>query len=489
MDSVQDLFPQNWLVPGAAHAFDGSNAIRGLTGMPRNILLFGQSTGTATTNEVNEARSLAAAITLWGEDSVLTQMWQAAFTQHGGALRVYGIAVDDHSGGVKALKRLSFSGIASEPGAVELYLNGKRVSVGVQAGDDADAIVNNAIVNINARTDIGVTATANDNHLELEYIHAGAFGSDFTVQLNWYDDQTLPAGITALAPVLVTHGANNPDLSPAIAAVAAEWHTEWVIPYNDDANLTALEAEMAARFKYDNMQYADICTGARGSVGTVANDLADRNSPHVHTICQEDGDQWLRPTWQVTAAAASAIEYQAVIDPAAPYVSALVGIEAPKTKFSKPERNSLLQDGGSTIKYADGRVYLERCVTNYTETPQGAPDARWLSLEKKKTAEYWGYYTISQVWLKIQQGWKLATDPAYEPRPGQRIITEDIANTFIIGWYGEFYNAGLTQSKANFINTLLYEANGVAGKIKQLCQPHWMSQLFQWEITSQFLAD
>ena len=53
---IANILPANFLVPGTAMKFDLTNAIRGLRGMPRSLLLVGFTIG----RESSLSRSLAS---------------------------------------------------------------------------------------------------------------------------------------------------------------------------------------------------------------------------------------------------------------------------------------------------------------------------------------------------------------------------------------------------------------------------------------------
>ena len=56
-------------------------------------------------------------------------------------------------------------------------------------------------------------------------------------------------------------------------------------------------------------------------------------------------------------------------------------------------------------------------------------------------------------------GFKLASDPAFVPRAGQKIITPRTARAEIIGWYESMLDEGLVQGREAFAEALVVEVD------------------------------
>ena len=85
--AIANLMSLNFLVPFVAGKVSFARAIRGLTGMPRRLLLVGHSltAGTLATNTLTTVSNAADAVALMGEGSQLLAMWRAAKANADGA--------------------------------------------------------------------------------------------------------------------------------------------------------------------------------------------------------------------------------------------------------------------------------------------------------------------------------------------------------------------------------------------------------------------
>lgn len=373
-------------------------------------------------------------------------------------------------------------------GELPLYIGGNRIRIGVTVNDTATTVATKLINAINAKPSLPVVAAAGatGGEIKLTCRWKGATGNSIDLRGTYYADDRLPQGVT-LTITPMAAGAVNPDITPVISAIKGFRATEYAMPYTDSANMGVLEAELERRWNFDNMQDGQAVTVMRGTEGEVVGWLGPRNSPAVHTICVTRD---LTNPWETAAMAAAAIESHAAIDPAVPFTGvALTGYVAARLEddWDIDQRNNMLTAGGSVLEtMEDGTANMLRMVTNYTTHPTGAVDPSWRNLNWVKTLSYYRWFTVTEIQTKYR-GYKLA-EYVTEPIPGQKIMTVPLGTDIMLNNYEQFMTAGLFQNMDHYKKTLLVEVDGPNGKLKVVDQPVLITQHYQTEITSEFIA-
>lgn len=490
--ALPNLLSLNFLVPFVAAKIDFSRAIRSLRGMPRRLLLVGHklAPGGAALNTIRTVSTEAEAVELFGEGSMLVAMWRAAKANADLGLPIDCFAVATGPAAVAATSTLvltnSAGAAATLPASGELmvYIGGRRVAVGVNTADTQATAAAKLMAAINAVPSLPVTAAVGGatNEIVLTCRWGGPSGNDVDLRALYFLDDKLPAGL-ALATPAMSGGAVSPDLTPLIGAMAGYRATEIVTPFNDSANLLVLEAEMAARWAANNMQDGAVVNAVRGTEAQLNTFLASRNSPHVHTVAvTKDATS----PWETAAMAGAAIESQAAIDPAMPATGlVLSGYKGPSqgNHWTVDQINNLLVAGACPLQIAqDGTGALLRTVTNYTQTSAGAADRSMAELCWLKTMSYYRWFRVTEFLTKYQ-GYKLA-QYLKEPIPGQKIMTQQLAQEIMIGLYKQFMDAGLTQHMDHYRDTLVVEIDAPNGRLKIVDEPVIITQHYQTEITS-----
>lgn len=492
--SLTNLLSLNFLLPFVAHDIKWSRAVRGLRGMPRRLLLIGHKLpgGNAQANTVTECATETSAIALAGEGSMLVAMWRAAKANAGLGLPIDIIAVPVSGTATVASSTIVVANAGATlqyNGEVMLYIEGTRVSVGVNTSDTAATVATKLIAAINALPALSVTAaaTATPSEVRLTAKWGGPSGNDIDVRSTHYTDDVLPTGLTLTIPAMAG-GAGNPDMAAAITAMRDYRATEIAMPFTDTASMVALEAEQEARWGFANMSDGQVVTALRGNLAALTTWLNNRNSRQVHTI-PTTGD--MTNPWATAAMAAAAIETSASVDPAAPYTDiALVGYKGPRRGQHwdmTTEGNALLQAGASPLTIGqDGTAALLRVVTNYTLSTSGAPDPSTRELAWVKTMSYYRWFTVTEYALKYR-GFKLA-EYITDPIPGQKIMTAELVEEIHLGIYIQLSNVGLVQNLEHYKSTLLVELDGTNGKVKVQDEPVLVTQHYQTEISSYPIA-
>ena len=367
--------PDNVLVPGSYIEFDSSRAYESPLGLNQKILLIGQmlSTGTANANEAVKLVSAPAADSKFGVGSQLAEMVRASFKANSYTER-WAIPLADNDAGAKASGTITLGGASTADGTLNIWVGGRRVQVGVASGAELADIAADVAAAINADSRNACTATAVDAVVTLICKHAGLWGNDLDMRLNYYSDETLPAGLTAVV-VAMSGGTANPVLDDAIAALGDRQFHYIALPYTDAASLTAIKNELADRWgplrPYDGIAF----TAAPGTSSELSAIGDSHNSPHL--CIMGSGLSPSRPDcWAAVVAATAA--YYLNINPARPCQTLTLKTLLPPSeldRFTFSERNTLLYDGISTFRINDdGDCLIERLVTTYNLNAQGIED-------------------------------------------------------------------------------------------------------------------
>jgi len=489
--AINNLLSLDFLVPFVAHKFDATNAIRGLVGMPRSVLLIGQAKPPAGVDITKRHRvtTEAEAIGLLGEGSMLLAMWRGAKANAALGIPLDLVILADDETALAATGKVTIQVDAQHAaGELPLYIGGERLRIGVSVTDTSTTAATKLINAINARKRLPVTAAAGQNpgEITLTCNWKGATGNTIDLRGAYFADDQVPQGVT-MTITAMAGGAVNPDIDPFVAAIKGTRPTEIAMPYNDSANLGVLEDELERRWNFDNMRDGQAVTVMRGTEGEVTAFLGPRNSPMCHTLCVTRD---LTNTWETAAMAAAAIESHCSTDPAYPFTGTkLAGYVAARQEddWETEQRGNLLSAGGSVLEtMEDGTANLLRMVTNYITHPTGALDPSWRNLNWVKTLSYYRWFTVRE-FQTTYRGYKMA-EYLVEPIPGQKIMTVQLGTDIMLNNYDQFVAVGLFQNAEYYKKTLLVEVDGTSGKLKVLDQPVLVTQHYQTEITSEFIA-
>lgn len=489
---LSNLLSLDFLMPAVAHKFDASQAIRGLRGMPRSVLLTGQAISPVVVNhnKIIRISTEPEAIGILGEGSMLMAMWRGARDNAALGMPIDVIILPDDETAESATGKITVKADATHSsGEIPVYIGGERVRVGVSVNDTTEIIRTKLINAINANAKLPVKATAGETagDITLTCKWKGLTGNEIDLRILRYQDDYIPSGINVTVTAM-SGGAVNPDITPVIVAMKGSRPTEIAFPYTDSTNIGLLEDEMNKRWEFDNMQDGQVVTVKRGTEGEITTWLKPRNSPLFHTICVTRD---LTNPWETAGMAAAAIESHCSTDPAVPMTGvALVGYKAARKEDDfeyETQKNNLLRAGGSVLEVAeDGTANLLRMVTNYTKHQSGADDPSWRNLNWVKTLSYYRWFVVTEFQIKYR-GFKLA-EYITEPIPGQKIMTANLGQEIMLGIYQQFIDVGLFQNMDYYKKTLTTEVDGTYGKLKVADKPVLVGQHYQTEITSQFAA-
>ncbi|WP_230368819.1 hypothetical protein [Paludibacterium denitrificans] len=183
---------------------------------------------------------------------------------------------------VQATGTITLTGTVTRAGTMYAYVGGNRVSCAAAYNDSNATVATNPASAINANADIPATATAQNGVVTVKANHKGSTSNGMELAVTYYDDDTLPNGITAVCSNL-SGGTGDPDVGAALAVISEDWYYSIIEPYTDSANLAELEADMDGRWSGMNMKTGHIFNAKDGTMASLTTWGATRNSPHCST--------------------------------------------------------------------------------------------------------------------------------------------------------------------------------------------------------------
>lgn len=478
--------PNGIRVPFAYVEIDNSGAVTGTALQNYRALLIGQrlSAGTVVANTPVRITSAAQARTFFGAGSVMHNMAEAYFTDNN-YTETWAVAIDDNGAHVAATGSLVIAGTPTAAGTLAVYIAGRLVQVGVTTASTATTIATALAAAVNANTSLPVTASSATGTVTLTAKHRGIIGNGIDLRLN-YAGETTPAGLTVTVNAMAS-GTGNPDLAPAIAAVAADQYHVIANPYTDSATLTVIETEMSRRFGPLVQQDGMVISAAAGNFATMTTLGTGRNSP-FNSIMATNGSP--TPVWEVAADVAAAVAYYGQIDPARPFKTLPLTWVKPgvaSQRFTISERDQLLKAGISThIVAAGGVVQIERLITTYQTNALGAADVSYLDVNTLLTLSYLRFDTRTMLLTKYPRH-KLASDGT-RYGPGQAIVTPKTVKAELINRAREWEELGLVENAEGFKTGLIVERNAQdATRLDILMSPDLVNQLQVMAVQNRFI--
>ena len=464
-----NAIPTTQRTPFVFIEFDNTNAVQGPALQPYKHLVVGQrlATGTIAAETPVRVTNAAQGATYFGAGSMLAQMLDAHF-KNNTTTETWVIALDDDGAGQAAAGTITVGGSISA-GTIALYIGGRRIQVGVNTGDTAAEVATAIAAAITAKTDLCVTAEVNgetDTQVDIAARHKGVAGNDIDIRHSYYQGEALPTGMTltfsgdgtdgsptppwevaaataavasfhgnidparpfqtlplvgmlpptqAAAGTRLTGGTGNPDTTDIWDALGDEQFNIIAWPYTDTANLVLLEAELNSRTGPLRMIEGQAITAAYGTHSELGTLGDSRNNQHL----------------------------------------SIMGTGGP---FTLQERNLLLFDGIATYTVnAGGTVQIERLITTYKLSPQGAEDISYLDLNTLLTLSYLRYDFRNYIMRKYPRH-KLADDGTRFGL-GQKVMTPKLGRAEAIARFRIWEELGLVEGAEQFERDLIVERN------------------------------
>jgi phage tail sheath gpL-like len=453
--------PTDIRLPFTYTEFDPTQADRGLSEMPFNVLLVGQMLPSGTAEPLTPLRPTTEAQgrELFGRGSQLAQMI-AAFLKANSFTKMTAIGVeDDEESGVAATGSVTFSGAVSRAVPLCLYVGGSLVRVGTAVGSSATAVATAVAAAINANLDLAVTASAEDGTVTLTSKHKGECGNDIDIRFS-YREEDFPSGLDAVITAM-TGGAANPLPGPILAAMSGQRYHMIAWPWADATNLAALGAELNDRWGPLRQIDGQAVLSKTGTFAQVTTFTSSLNNRHL-TVLPNEGSPTL--TWVDSAASTAILAYYGASDPARPFQTLTIpGLLAPavRARWSDfPEKNQALFEGCSVRMVTPaGDVAFSNVITTYRVNEWGAETQAYLQLNSVLTLSYLRYDWNNYMQSKYPR-YKLASDDqAKLVNPAQPIMTPSLAKAEAIARMNEWVRAGLVEAPEDFANKLRVERN------------------------------
>jgi phage tail sheath gpL-like len=472
-----DSIPSTIRTPLVYFEFDNSRAVTGTPDVEHKVLVLGQMLATGSADPLVPVRVLSAdhAVGLFGQGSMLAAMF-VAIKNADTYIETWAIPQLDDAAGVAAAGALAITGTATASGTLNLYVGGERVRIAVTEDDTAAEVATALAAAINADLDLAVTAAVVDGTITLTARNKGECGNGLDLRLNYYSGETTPAGI-AVAITGMTGGSGNPDVADAVAAFGDEWWNTIIMPWTDQANLVALEAELEDRWgpmrQMDGIAYAAF-KGTHGETGTFGN---TRNTQLGS--CMGTGPSPTPPyIWSAVYGVVAAGSLS--IDPARPLQTLeLPGVLPPAVgdRWTKEERNLLLYDGIATYSVeTDGTVRIEREITMYQTNSYGLADPSYLDVQTPATLGYIRFAQNARITQKFPRH-KLADDGT-RFGAGQAIVTPSIIRAELLVLGRELEEKGLVEDFEQFKADLVVERDADdRNRVNVLASPNLVNQL------------
>lgn len=491
---VFNQIPVDIRTPGVYIEIDNSQALKGLPGMPRKLLVLTQrlATGTVAAGVPTRITGKGQGEVYFGRGSLGHLMCDAlmnALRVANATADVYAVALDDLAAGVAASGSITVAGSPSASGVIALYIGGVRVQVGVTAGQATAAVATAIAAAITARSDLPVTASVDGtitSKVNLTARNKGETGNDIDIRHSYHEGEALPAGI-ALTIAAMTGGAGNPDVATAIAAAGDEPYTSIVCPWTDAATLTALVAEMDTRWGAMEQRTGHVFMGLNNTFAGLTTWGSARNSVHLTAMGAKGSPT---PAWIWGAVLGGIVEAAGAIDPARPFQTlTLPGILPPavQDRFTRPERDLLLRDGISTWTVDQGgNVLIERVITTYQTSATGIEDVSYLDLNTKWTVDYIRYAVRARISLKFPRH-KLADDGT-RFAAGQPIVTPSILRAELLALFRDLEEAGLVEGFDQFKRDLnVVRSTADVNRVNAVIPPDIINQFRVFAAAVQFI--
>lgn len=424
-------------------------------------LVIGQrlATGTAAANSPVFVSNVGQANALFGQGSMLARMVDA-FRQNDTITTLYALPLDDN--GTAASGTITIAGTPTLAGTLNVYIAGQRVQSVVTAASTPTSIAADIETTINGNLDMPVTAAAAAGVLTLTARNAGELGNNITVIENYrgtLGGEATPAGLTVTI-VDMAGGTASPDLTDGLAGLADEPFDIIAMPYTDQTSLDDMGtflSDASGRWSPLEKLYGHAITARVGTVTDLNTFGNTRNDQHV-TVMGYIGSP--TPPWETAAMFAGQAIKSLSIDPARPLQTLpLLGFLPPpvSSRFSVTEKNTLLNNGISTIRYSVGQAQIERAITTFRVNAFGAADDSQLDLNTLANLQFILRFLEGRFTSKFARH-KLVNDGT-RFGAGQAVVTPNVIKAELVASYGELEARGLVENRKIFKENLIVERN------------------------------
>lgn len=475
--------PSQLRVPLFYAEFDNSRAVQGSATQVYKTLLIGNrlSSGSIVALSPQTVTSAEQAKSYFGAGSVLAEM-AAKYLKNNSIQQLVCIALDDPSGGVKAVGSMTFTGPATKSGTISLMIGGVNIQVAVAAADTGDTIataIAAAVVAANASSTPTLVAAAVDgmvtNKVNFTFNHKGLIGNELDLRYSYFDGEALPAGVS-IAIVAMTGGTSQPDLDTIWPAIGDDQYILMSMPYTDSSSTGKMTTELTSRFGPLEANEGFCLLAKRASYGNLITFGGTLNSQFLSVqACFGPSNPWA-----LAAAEAGQVAASGSIDPARPFQTlVLSGILSPSVaeKLSLTERNTLLYNGiATTFIDPNGNVCLEGVITTYQKNQFASPDESYLYLNTLLTLSFLRFDWKARITSKYPRH-KLADDGT-QFGAGQAVVTPLTIKAEAVAAFRDWEESALVENADQFIADLVVERDASnRNRLNVLMSPDLVNQL------------
>ncbi|THA10499.1 phage tail sheath subtilisin-like domain-containing protein [Rodentibacter pneumotropicus] len=375
-----DNIPSSIRQPGVYTEYNSRNAVSTLPNNEQNVLIVAPMLGGDTAfSTPTPIYSDADAKNAFGAGSWAHLMARVAI-QNNAMISLTAIGLKDNEAGVAATGSVTLSGTASNAGVLKVMIGGVDYAVAIAKAETAANIAVRLNAVINAGEYCPVTAAVDEATVTLTAKCKGEIGNEIEVSAK------ITATDMAVNVTTFANGAENADLSAALASVAGEHYHVIISPFADDKNAKALREHLESVASPMEKKPGVGVLGWRGSMASGTTYTGKINHERV-TV------GWYKGAVESNALIAAG--YGAIIageeDPAKPLntleVKGLTPVDATETPL-KTEVNQALFHGLTPIMVVNNRVQIVRAITTYTKSPANVDDPAWLDLTTIRTLDF-----------------------------------------------------------------------------------------------------
>lgn len=472
-----DGIPSNGLVPFFYSEFNNREAVDGNAQSYKALVIAQKLAAAPGPAEVlTRTTSEKEASNLFGEGSQAARMVEF-FKKTNKFTDIWVIALDDSDTGVAAAGTIALSGTVTKAGSIVVYIAGRRVAVGVAAGETAAAAAAKLKTEIEKYPSIPFTVAIATSTLTLTAKNKGEVANYHKLMQNYYTGEVTPAGLTVTL-TQPTGGATNPDVTSAIALITAQQFNAVITPYVDISNANIMETHMKDMWG-PMKQKEGVHFGAHNGTLSDLTTFTNARNNHLEVFPAIKGIP--EAPEEVAAGIAACYCFSAENDPAMPLQTLqVVGVKAPKPdeEFDMTEKEILLRAGASTLgSTPDGKVLIERLVTTYTQNELGADDPSYRNLETISTLSFMRY-DVRNYFLRKYPRWKLSGDDDAQFSPDQDVMTPKLYKSELINIAKGWERDGLAENMVEFMKniTVGIDPNSPDGIVSEI-KPDLVNQL------------
>jgi phage tail sheath gpL-like len=444
------------------------------------VLIVGQklSTGSATSAQIYAVDSVDSASALGGASSQIAQMVKA-YKAVDSLTQVYICPLSDHGSGVAASGSITWSGTATESGALTLYIGGRRTSVAVATGDTAATIETNALDALALTDDLPVTVAADSGTgVDLTARQKGTAGNQIMLGVALGDGERVPAGITVTVTAMAS-GATDPAHSAAVTAMGEDPYATVVMGLVDSTETGAMVTELESRFGAMRAIEGSLFAAKYDTRANLTS-LGNGYNSAMFCLIGAEKSALLPLPWELAARVAAMDAMQAQTDPGrATGGQKIPGVRGAHrgSRFTRAQRDTLLSDGITTVVTTrDGALTLERLITTYQTNALSVPDTKLRDQQRIRLFDACRYSTRVRLGTKFAR-FKLVADGASIPI-GQPMTNPKGVKAEVCALASEWEKAGWIQDLKTFVAECYVEIDGSdTNRVNIILPPNFVDML------------